>query len=168
MKALSIRQPWAWAILHGGKRLENRDWAGCAYRGPILIHAAKSVGTRAEFHDAAEGVLEVLGDIGPMLEFEKLIVTDGRWKPGTLHRGGIVGRAEIVDVILDGGHSTSRVYPSGRAARRLHELGDSPWYTGGFALVLADVEPLPFVPWNGELGLFDVPEDYAAREVRRG
>lgn len=24
--ALSIRQPWAWAILHAGKDIENRDW----------------------------------------------------------------------------------------------------------------------------------------------
>ena len=26
MKALSIRQPWAWLILHAGKDIENRDW----------------------------------------------------------------------------------------------------------------------------------------------
>ena len=26
MKALSIQQPWAWAILHAGKRVENRTW----------------------------------------------------------------------------------------------------------------------------------------------
>ena len=23
-KALSVRQPWAWAIIHGGKDIENR------------------------------------------------------------------------------------------------------------------------------------------------
>ena len=33
MKALSIRQPWAWAILHAGKDIENRDWrTDCADR----------------------------------------------------------------------------------------------------------------------------------------
>lgn len=26
MKALSIRQPWAWLIIHGGKDVENRTW----------------------------------------------------------------------------------------------------------------------------------------------
>ena len=26
MKALTIKQPWAWAILHGGKDIENRNW----------------------------------------------------------------------------------------------------------------------------------------------
>ena len=38
MKALSIRQPWAWAIFHG-KPVENRTWSA-KHRGPLLIHAA--------------------------------------------------------------------------------------------------------------------------------
>jgi hypothetical protein len=41
MKALSIHQPWAWAILHAGKNVENRGWA-TKYRGPLLIHASKT------------------------------------------------------------------------------------------------------------------------------
>jgi hypothetical protein len=39
---LSIRQPWAWAILHAGKDVENRSWR-TSYRGPLLIHASKRV-----------------------------------------------------------------------------------------------------------------------------
>lgn len=39
LKALSIRQPWAWAILHAGKDVENRTW-NTSYRGPLLVHAA--------------------------------------------------------------------------------------------------------------------------------
>ena len=38
MRALTIKQPWAWAIIHGGKDIENRDWV-TSYRGPLLIHA---------------------------------------------------------------------------------------------------------------------------------
>jgi len=26
MRALTLRQPWAWAIVHGQKRIENRPW----------------------------------------------------------------------------------------------------------------------------------------------
>ena len=37
---LSVRQPWAWAIVHGGKDVENRSWRS-NYRGPLLIHAAR-------------------------------------------------------------------------------------------------------------------------------
>lgn len=40
MRALTVQQPWAWAIVHGGKDVENRtrNLAG-SYRGPVAIHA---------------------------------------------------------------------------------------------------------------------------------
>jgi hypothetical protein len=37
-KALTVRQPFAWAILLGGKDIENRGWS-TNYRGPLVIHA---------------------------------------------------------------------------------------------------------------------------------
>ena len=40
MKALSVRQPWADMIASGRKTVEVRSWT-TAYRGPILICAAK-------------------------------------------------------------------------------------------------------------------------------
>lgn len=39
MKAISVRQPWAWALFHG-KPVENRSWK-TDYRGELLIHASK-------------------------------------------------------------------------------------------------------------------------------
>ena len=41
MRALTVRQPWAWAIVHGGKDVENRtrNLAG-GYRGPVAIHTS--------------------------------------------------------------------------------------------------------------------------------
>jgi hypothetical protein len=42
MKALTVRQPWAWAITHAGKNIENRDWR-THYRGPLIIHAAAAM-----------------------------------------------------------------------------------------------------------------------------
>jgi len=47
MKTLSIRQPWAWLILHGGKDVENRDWP-TRVRGKILIHASGTM-TRDDY-----------------------------------------------------------------------------------------------------------------------
>ena len=42
--ALSVRQPWAWAIIHGGKEIENRTagaiQSGGMVPGRIAIHAA--------------------------------------------------------------------------------------------------------------------------------
>jgi len=40
-KALSVCQPWACAIIHGPKRIENRT-RYTHHRGPLLIHASKS------------------------------------------------------------------------------------------------------------------------------
>jgi len=37
MLAISIRQPWAWLIVHGYKSIENRSWQSQP-RGRIWIH----------------------------------------------------------------------------------------------------------------------------------
>ncbi|WP_044558716.1 ASCH domain-containing protein [Azospirillum sp. B4] len=38
-RALSIRCPWQWFVLHGGKDVENRKrWT--SYRGTVLVHAS--------------------------------------------------------------------------------------------------------------------------------
>jgi len=42
MKAITICQPWAEMIARGVKRIENRTWP-TAYRGPLAIHAGKSL-----------------------------------------------------------------------------------------------------------------------------
>lgn len=47
MKCLTIKQPWASAIISGHKRFENRSWR-TEYRGPLLIHAGLRVDRRAE------------------------------------------------------------------------------------------------------------------------
>src|SRR5690606_28490894 len=39
MKALTVRQPWAWAIANGYKTVENRTW-NTTHRGQVAIHAA--------------------------------------------------------------------------------------------------------------------------------
>lgn len=82
---LSIRQPWAWLILHAGKDIENRHWP-TRFRGRFLIHASKGV-TRAEHEDAADFALLSCGWKGAMPE----------WKDYPL--GGVVGEAEIVDCV---------------------------------------------------------------------
>ena len=38
VRALTVQQPWAWAIVSAGKTTENRTqmWS---FRGPLLVHA---------------------------------------------------------------------------------------------------------------------------------
>ena len=38
-RILSVRQPWAWAIVHGFKNIENRTWRS-RFRGRLFIHAS--------------------------------------------------------------------------------------------------------------------------------
>ena len=40
MRALSLRQPWPWAILTLGKDVENRTWK-TNFRGRVMLHASK-------------------------------------------------------------------------------------------------------------------------------
>jgi hypothetical protein len=95
MKALSIKQPWAWLIIHGGKDLENRTWH-TKHRGRFLVHASKGM-TRQEYCDALDLVLHI-GDIDVMRAFPMF---------HDLQRGGIIGSVELVDS-LD--HSDSPWY----------------------------------------------------------
>jgi hypothetical protein len=39
VQAISVQQPWAWAIARGHRRLSNQDLP-TPYRGPLLIHAS--------------------------------------------------------------------------------------------------------------------------------
>jgi hypothetical protein len=55
-KALTLYPLWAWLIVYGPKRVENRTWA-TNYRGPLAIHAGKC--RRGEVEDRAW--LESLG-----------------------------------------------------------------------------------------------------------
>lgn len=41
LSSISIRQPWAYAIIFMGKNIENRTWR-TNYRGKVLIHASKN------------------------------------------------------------------------------------------------------------------------------
>jgi hypothetical protein len=84
--ALSIRQPWAWLILHAGKDIENRDWP-TKYRGPFLIHASKGM-TRDEY----ENGVNTLEEIRPSLALPPF---------EDLPRGGIVGSAVLADCVRD-------------------------------------------------------------------
>ncbi|GAA0212836.1 hypothetical protein GCM10009527_005970 [Actinomadura nitritigenes] len=46
MQALSVQQPWAFAIARGGKTVSNENLP-TAYRGPLLVHASMRVDLKA-------------------------------------------------------------------------------------------------------------------------
>jgi hypothetical protein len=60
--AITLWQPWATAIALGLKHYETRSWS-TAYRGPIMIHAARRW-TRQEQDFHAKAIREVEGMLG--------------------------------------------------------------------------------------------------------
>jgi hypothetical protein len=120
-RALSIRQPYAWLVANGVKDIENRTWFP-NYRGEFLIHAAQTLyGTIEERERIRQWVWE---------RFDVEVPDDDE-----LERGGIVGQANVVDVI---------------------ERSSSPWFVGPYGFVLARARPLPFRRYSGRLGFFTV------------
>lgn len=89
--ALSIRQPWAWLIVHGHKDIENRDWP-TTFRGQLLVHAGLTM-TRAYF----DRITEELINAG-------MLPAGGLPSHEELPRGGLVGWTRIVDCVK---HSAS-------------------------------------------------------------
>lgn len=125
--ALSIRQPWAWAIINASKDIENRDWS-TRFRGPVCIHASKGM-TNREWDEA----MDFIDRAFPV----PLASQIGRRRSaiGSLDakRGGIIGVAEIVDCV---------------------EASPSPWFFGRYGFVLSNVRPVEFIPVKGALGFF--------------
>ena len=140
MLCLSVRQPYAWAIAEGVKRIENRSWK-TAHRGRILIHAGISP---AEIHGTRPADWQTKGM--PTLDsFDKLA-----------YRGFILGSVRIVDIV-----PVESIKPY---------LRDNPeqkhFASGPLCWLLAD--PIKFtspIPMLGRLSLFQV-EDSILPEVR--
>jgi hypothetical protein len=81
MKAISIRPPWAWAILHAGKDIENRTWR-TKVRGTIAVHASQAL-SRLYYEWAVKKIRKV-APRAKVPPYEAMV------------RGAIVGLVEIV------------------------------------------------------------------------
>lgn len=84
--ALSVRQPWAWAIINAGKDVENRSAGAVRHMttGRIAIHAAKGM-TREEYESARDFMIASIGVVCPA--------------PHLLERGGLVGSVDVFDIV---------------------------------------------------------------------
>jgi hypothetical protein len=126
MKTLSIRQPWAWAIMHGGKDIENRDWP-TKIRGRVWVHASQGM-TSAEYDEFYFMVRYDFGGRNELLE---------TFPPkASLIRGAIIGSVEIVDCVTE----SDSPWFFGKY---------------GFVLKDPRLFPKP-IPYRGRLGFFEV------------
>ncbi|MSZ76796.1 MAG: ASCH domain-containing protein [Actinobacteria bacterium] len=145
MKALTVQQPWAWAIIHGGKSVENRTQAW-SYRGLLAIHAGARLSQR--------GLVEV--------------DWRSRWTMPTgedLVRGAIIGVVDLVDAHVaevehfGGHHVETACCRSPWAETSYVEHGGRTW-RDLVHLVLENPRPLDVpIPCKGRLGLWTPPAD---------
>lgn len=158
LRVLTVRQPWAWAMIYGGKSPENRsrNLAG-KYRGPVEIHVGlqiddgydrkligQAVGLLARAQ-AAEGLRTVAQRAGEPLARGNAISE----RFGNL--GAVIGIVDLVDV--------HHIDPSG-----LVGCYCSPW-AQPFENHLIVRDPIPLrtpVPARGRLGLWRPDEALAA------
>jgi hypothetical protein len=77
VRAITIRQPFAWAIATKRKRVENRTW-NTSYRGELFIHAGMNNGDRTWVE-----------------------ATFGLRIPSDLPRGVIIATCNLVDVVTE-------------------------------------------------------------------
>jgi hypothetical protein len=85
-RAISIRQPFAWAVVHAGKDVENRSAPSqfkSAVGQRVFIQASKGM-TRAEYERAAKFMAKI-GVRCPA--------------PDGLQFGGVIGSVLVVDVV---------------------------------------------------------------------
>ena len=79
IRVLSVRQPWAWAIVSGCKDIENRSWR-TGYRGRIYIHAGLKRAPRDQ-----------------LARFERLTARLGIAASCDDVRGAVIGYVELFD-----------------------------------------------------------------------
>ena len=153
MRILTVRQPWAWAIIHGGKDVENRvrNIAG-DYRGPVAIHAGLSPNPGPWW-----AAIDPPFGSTPHDDHEN-------W-------GAIIGVVDLVDV-----HSASVIGGCGWMDHHCPEHPNgcrrhcSPWAMGpkpdGWYLHLELANPRPLaepIPFKGALGLRNLDDATIAR-----
>ncbi len=135
MKALSIKQPWAWLICAGYKDIENRSWAiPISFRLPqrIYVHAGKMVDWEATVK-IGKGYLRRIS-----VPAEKAI------NGAQLTLGSIIGEVDIIDSSFRFGEENDNLY--------------SIWHVpgqNGFKLANPVLYDKP-IPYKGQLGFFDV------------
>ena len=116
LRLLTVRQPWASCIIRRCKTVENRT-RPTPYRGLVAILSGTKI-----FKDerAREAARRCFGDRAD--EYTA--------KSNDFARGGIIGVAELYDVVTE--------YPAGGW-----------WFTGPFGYLLRNARAIPFIPCNG-------------------
>jgi hypothetical protein len=160
MKAISCWQPWPFAIMRLGKRLENRGRKDGrvplgGYTGPLLLQASKRwQGNHQAFRDMPQEVDLEAVDLD---EADRLIKASF---------GCVVGRATFKRWIrrVDGGEDQVDIWLDRHYGFADPPAGDQlKWWTGPWAAVLDEVVEFETpIPCTGMQGIWTVPPEVEA------
>lgn len=164
MKALTLWQPWAWAMAFAGKPVENRTWAPPhALLGQrIAIHAGKTMDEEALCDIADEFGVMPTDWQPPSLVYER----QGVKRVGQLARGAVVAVGTLAGYVCDDGNG--RVMANHLGADVLRAARASPWYQGPIGWIVVERIALPTpVSCRGAQGLWTLPPDVEAAVMRQ-
>lgn len=164
LPALTVHQPWAWALAGGWKPVENRDWPppGSLLGRYLAIHAGLRYDEEAALHLATNAQALGLPDAPP---------PGARVARGALVAVGRVAgavRCELVADDLGGpGRLEVRELRGAVSSERARELAGSLWAAGPWLWVLENVVQVEPVACRGLRKLWTVPSA-EAELVRAG
>lgn len=127
-RALTLQQPWAWAITHLGKNIENRVWP-TDYRGELYIHAGKGWD--------ANGAAWIEQNFGVKVPSQNEMAS-----------GELVAKCNLANCQ----HWTKTVEQGGHPGTDYRRIW---WQSFGYHWFLEDIEVLETpIPLRGKLGIF--------------
>jgi hypothetical protein len=110
----------------------QQPWAWC------ILHAGKDIENR-DWSTGLRGRIYLhTGKNFDRIEWSWIKDNFGVEIPRDLPTGGIVGSVEIVDCV---------------------RTSNSRWFFGDYGFVLRNSVELPFIPYRGQLGFFEVPDN---------
>lgn len=147
MRALTLKHPWAFAIAHLGKRIENRSWKPW----PSII------GEFIAIHGGAEPKGNALRESNKLGYFiNKQFRAEITKYQGEKYRGRPAYHSHA-DMITPGIVAIARV--TGYVTE-----SESPWFEGPVGWTLDEVHTLPEpIQITGAQGLWEVPTEIVAR-----
>jgi len=163
MKALSVRQPWAWALVTkiegspvGDKIVENRTWPH-SHRGPLLIVSSRKVAANSAF---VKDLIEQ--NTGHRVAYDELY----------LALGSVLGVVDMVACLTKETYLKCRAFAESECVDLMKVIkgvdqgklilpdetgqGTDWWAHGPWCHIYANIRRLPIKKTSGRLGLYEI------------
>jgi hypothetical protein len=146
VKAITVRQPWAWLIVNGGKNVENREW----------MLAIDLIGERVGLHAAkwwnTDAVVMFLNSVRPFVDPPLPADLTPILDEMRAQTGRVIATMQVVGVVDDRG---GKARPHSLTADRAAIYTTSPWrIPGDVAFCLRGVRRTTSAPIRGLLNFW--------------